>query len=97
MWAKKQIVTSGHPLADYLRQTSKKYEATGRISFENIMQLVTWNPDQLGWRGAYRRCRVDMMVNQTWPAKSLSMAFYHIGHVAVVPDGQLNTSLIKNI
>ena len=45
MWAKKQIVTSDHPLADYLCQMSKKYEAARRISFENIIQLVTWNPD----------------------------------------------------
>ena len=45
MRAKKQIVTSGHPLADYLSKTSEKSEAAGRISFENIMQLVAWNPD----------------------------------------------------
>ena len=97
MRAKEQVVTGRYSLADYLRQTSKKQKTAGRIRFEDIIQLVAWNPDYLGWRGADRRCRIDMVVNQTGPAECLPLGFYNMGHVAVFPDGQLNTSLSQDV
>ena len=41
MWAKKQIVTSGHPLAYYLRQTFKKQKASSNDPLEVRQYLLS--------------------------------------------------------